>query len=176
MKPPLFLDVDGCLLVDPKKAPKGYVTVKLRGNDYAYSQDLPSWLHLLEACCSLVWASHGWRGHEDKDLSPLFGLPPGLDQLGADAPDPPSPRDMNPAKLAAIEAYAGLEPCVVVDDRMGPDVDAWAKGRPVLLIQPDHHVGLTEAQALVIQAFARTQELVDWPPELTGLTAKQAVC
>lgn len=161
-RPLAFLDVDGCILVDPGTAPSGYVTAHLRKSTYAYNPKIGKWLRRLADCYDLVWSSHGWRGREDKDLSPLFGLPAGLGQLRFNAPDP-SDGDMNPGKLKAIEQHAGDEPCCILDDRQGPAVVEWAMNRTVLLIRPDPTEGLTERQVLVMEAFAKAMALGIWP-------------
>lgn len=148
MKPVLFQDVDGVLLV--KQQVEGYESCSIDGGTYWYAPETPERMKALNRLFSIVWSSHGWRGREDRYLSPLFGLPTELPMLEfSGAPDG---NDMLPAKLKAIEAYT-QGPSAICDDKMGNAVELWAVGRTCLLVQPDASVGMVEKQFNLLRAF-----------------------
>jgi hypothetical protein len=60
-------------------------------------------------------------------------------------------------KLAAIDAHAGRErPLAWVDDALDDACEAWARQRPAptLLMRTDPAVGLTDAHASALEAWA----------------------
>lgn len=148
MKPVLFQDVDGVLLV--KHEVEGYESCSIDDVTYWYAPETPERMKALNRLFNIVWASHGWRGREDKYLSPLFGLPTELPML--EFSGVPDSNDMLPAKLKAIEAYT-QGPSAICDDKMGSAVELWAVGRTCLLVQPDASVGMVEKQFNLLRAF-----------------------
>lgn len=147
MKPKLFQDVDGCLLVD---APvKGYSEFRA-GSSHWYDQKTPERLRRLTQLFEVEWASNHWQGRESL-LENLFGVGP-LPSL-AFRPEHGDPSSiMHPEKLAAIK-MAYKSPSAIMDDKMGPAVQKWANGKFLLLIQPDPKVGLTEQQYRLLCSF-----------------------
>lgn len=149
MEPKLFLDVDGCILVDHEVA--GYHRCDYKGNSYWYPEQMPEWLQALDVAYDIRWASHHWRGEDAKYLAKMFGIKTEPTHLQFDALSVPH-SDMRPEKLEAIDkVYDG--PAAIVDDRMGPPVEEWAQDRIVLLVQPDKNVGLTEPMFNLLKSF-----------------------
>lgn len=154
MKPKLFMDVDGCLIVEEPR--DGYKTFTQDGQSYWYEPEMPGRLQVLNDLFEIVWSSAGWRGAEDSILSPLFGLPENLPMLPVSWTPSGSTGDMRPEKLHEIAALSGTGPTAILDDRMGEHVEEWSKGRSCLLIQPNPAVGMTERQYKLLRTFGRT--------------------
>jgi hypothetical protein len=60
-------------------------------------------------------------------------------------------------KLAGIDAYAGpTRPLAWIDDNHGAAGEDWAANRPgpTLLVPTEPHIGLTEAHARTLRAWA----------------------
>lgn len=146
MKPKLFQDVDGCLLVESPVS--GYTEFRA-DKSYWYDPETPDRLRRLCQLFDIEWASNHWQGKESL-LENLFGVGP-LPSL-AFRPDHGDGTTMHADKLAAIK-LAYKTPSAVVDDRMGPDVQKWANGKFVLLIQPKPTVGLTEHEYRLLCSF-----------------------
>jgi len=100
----------------------------------------------------LVWAS-GWEERADEHLPHLLGLPAGLPFLRFEHA---VGRANAHWKLDAIDRYADGRPLAWIDDALGAECEAWAQRRPspTLLVQTDPEVGLTEAEARTLSAWA----------------------
>jgi HAD domain in Swiss Army Knife RNA repair proteins len=111
--------------------------------------------HLLDlsAVYELVWAS-GWEERANEHLPRLLGLPRGLPFLRF-------PRTVGRSnahwKLEAIDAYARGRALAWVDDALNDACHAWARERaaPTLLVATEPALGLTAAQALRLERWAR---------------------
>ena len=60
-------------------------------------------------------------------------------------------------KLEAVEEHAGDRPLAWIDDAFNDACHAWAAQRraPTLLVATEPHLGLGEAEAAALRAFAR---------------------
>ena len=149
MSPPLLLiDVDGVLSVFGAVSadPADVLATQVDGNLHLLSRRAARVLLRLSASFDCVWCT-GWEERADEHLPRLLGLPAGWPHLV-----------LGPGwKLPAIDAFAGPErPLAWIDDVHGPDEQAWASERPgpTLLVTTEPAVGLTEAHAGALEAWA----------------------
>ena len=162
------MDVDGVLsLFDfpPSQPPAG---------SFAVVDGLPHWLSgqagpllaRLARTFAPVWCT-GWEERAPEQLPRLLGLGgPGYPHLTFAAPPGPGARHW---KLDAIDAHAGPErPAAWIDDDHDERTAAWARGRPgpTLLVTTDPAVGLTQAHAEELEAWAAglVGERARWQP------------
>ena len=99
-----------------------------------------------------VWCT-GWEDRADSHLPHLLGLPTGWPHIVFDD----RPIDAAHWKLRAIDGHAGPHrPAAWIDDDHDERCRAWAAARPgpTLLVTTDPAVGLTEAQADQLEAWA----------------------
>jgi hypothetical protein len=102
----------------------------------------------------LVWAS-GWEERANEHLPRLLGLPPALPHLRFErAPG----RSHAHWKLPAIERFAGARALAWIDDSLDDACWEWARARaaPTLLVATDPTRGLTEREASLLHAWARS--------------------
>lgn len=183
MKPFLFLDVDGVLNIDkPHEKFDTFSKTKVstdtavvcanidvthKGHRIRYDSTVPDQMQELSTLYQIVWDSHGWSGHEDCCLSPLFKLPKDLPQL--DVKD--SPRDekdypwMPSTKIKAIQRFLTTQNVysrfAIVDDKIGPIVRVWLlQNYPsgiedYLIVQPNRYRGLEPKHFKTLKEFAQ---------------------
>lgn len=158
MEPKLFLDVDGCLIVHHDLG--GYKSFEYNGDTFWYDPQTPQRIEDIDVLYDIYWASHSWRGKALDFLAKEFQIVSKRMELDFSVVERDRDGNMWPEKLAAIKKKCDC-PSAVVDDRMGPEVDAWAKGKTVLLIQPDKHVGLTEDEYNLLMSFGELHNTND---------------
>ena len=155
-RPLLLVDVDGVISLfgfgwsDP---PPGRPTT-VDGTPHWISETAGPLLRRLAAHFEPVWCT-GWEDRAPEHLPRLLALeglpyPHLVFGPGPFAPD-------RHWKLAAIELHAGPDrPVAWVDDAFDATCHAWAAARPgpTLLVQTDPAVGLTEAHAAELTAWA----------------------
>lgn len=153
-----MIDIDGVISLfgfDPTRPPEGKLLL-VDGIPHFLSTRAASLLHGLASDFEMVWCS-GWEEKADENLPRALGLPPGLPHLRFNEPGEAGsvPRHW---KLAAIERYAGPDrPLAWIDDAFDETCHRWAAERPspTELVATDPAVGLTEAQAAGLRAWAR---------------------
>jgi len=152
-RPLLLVDVDGVLsLFGPGVDRAACVPALVEGIPHFLSRAVAARLARLAAGYECVWCT-GWEDRADGHLPHLLGLPAGWAHLSfADRPG-------NGAhwKLRAIDALAGPHRRAAwIDDAHDERCRAWAAARPgpTLLVTTDPAVGLTEADAAQLEAWA----------------------
>ena len=156
-RPLLLVDVDGVISLfgfEHGAPPEGRWTT-VEGIPHLISAHAGALLARLGRHFEPVWCT-GWQDRAPEHLPALLGLRgdayPHLVFDGA--PGAPGRH----WKLAAIEAHAGPDrPVAWVDDDFDASCHAWAAERPgaTLLVRTDPAVGLTEAHATGLVAWAR---------------------
>ncbi len=162
-KPLLMVDIDGVISLF------GASSEGARGSvdgSFHSIEGIPHFLsvtaaaHLLELSeeFELVWAS-GWEEKANEHLPHLLGMPKGMPFLRFERA---VGRSNAHWKLDAIGTYAAGRPLAWIDDAFNPACHAWASERvsPTLLVQTNPQVGLTEAEALRLVAWARELQRV----------------
>ena len=152
-RPLLLVDVDGVLsLFGPGVDRAACTPALVEGIPHLLSRAVATRLTRLAASYECVWCT-GWEDRADGHLPHLLGLPAGWAHLAfSDRPE-----DAAHWKLRAIDAHAGPgRPVAWIDDAHDERCRAWAAARPgpTLLVTTDPAVGLTEAQAAQLEAWA----------------------
>ena len=152
-RPLLLVDVDGVLsLFGPGVDHAACTPALVEGIPHLLSREVAARLARLAAAYECVWCT-GWEDRADGHLPHLLGLPAGWPHLAfRDRPE-----DAAHWKLRAIDAHAGPgRPVAWIDDAHDERCRAWAAARPgpTLLVTTDPAVGLTEAQAAQLEAWA----------------------
>ena len=153
-RPLLLVDVDGVLSLFGPRVDRAQTTPALiEGIPHLLSRRAAVLLARLAGTYECVWCT-GWEDRADGHLPHLLGLPAGWPHLVF------SDRAQDAAhwKLAAIDAHAGAgRPVAWVDDAHDERCRAWARERsgPTLLVTTDPATGLTEAQAVQLEEWAR---------------------
>jgi hypothetical protein len=159
-KPLLFVDIDGVVslfgFLSDSRPPGTWINVD--GVVHLISATASAHLQRLAALYDLVWCS-GWEEKANEHLPRTLMLPGPLpfltfSQASTGSPDISAGRHW---KLAAIEAHAGQRPLAWIDDAHDDGCRAWAAARPAptLLVATDPAVGLTNAQVLALERWAR---------------------
>jgi hypothetical protein len=159
-KPLLFVDIDGVLslfgFLSDSRPPGTWINVN--GVVHLISATASDHLQRLAVVYDLVWCS-GWEEKANEHLLRALMLPGPLPFLTfSEAPKGSAPAvEGQHWKLAAIEAHAGERPLAWVDDAHDDGCRAWAAARsaPTLLVATDPAVGLTPAQVLALERWAR---------------------
>jgi hypothetical protein len=159
-KPVLLIDIDGVLSLfgfpSDSRPPGTWINVD--GVVHLISATASEHLHRLEALYELVWCS-GWEEKANEHLVHTLRLAGPLPFLtfspASEGANPPS--EARHWKLAAIEAHAGERPLAWIDDAHDDGCRAWAAAReaPTLLVATDPALGLTEAQVVALERWAR---------------------
>jgi hypothetical protein len=152
-RPLLLVDVDGVLSLFGPGVDRSQCTPALvEGIPHFLSRRSATLVARLAARFDPVWCT-GWEDRADGHLPHLLGLPAGWPHLVfSDRPE-----DAAHWKLRAIDAYAGADrPVAWIDDAHDERCRSWADARPgpTLLVTTDPAVGLTEAQADQLEAWA----------------------
>ncbi|MGW8850603.1 HAD domain-containing protein [Streptomyces xiamenensis] len=167
----LYLDVDGVLIPGPDDhgntpsthtihhvTPTGYdapVTIWLNPRHGSQIQDL-----LADTGLAPVWCT-SWRSDASRLIAPLLGFPAW--------PHVPLPRlpltTSHPGgylwKRDYLAQHAADAPLAWIDDDFTTSDHTWAvarttSGRPTLLVQPEHRLGLQAGHLLTIKSWAAT--------------------
>jgi hypothetical protein len=159
-KPLLLIDIDGVLslfgFLSDSRPPGTWINVD--GVVHLISGTACEHLHRLKALYELVWCS-GWEEKANEHLLQTLRLAGPLPFLtfsqAAEAVAPTA--EGRHWKLAAIEAYVGERPLAWIDDAHDDGCRAWAAARPTptLLVATDPPLGLTEAQVVMLERWAR---------------------
>ncbi|HEX4564778.1 MAG TPA: hypothetical protein VH115_10010 [Solirubrobacteraceae bacterium] len=176
-RPLLLVDIDGVISLFARDPSRAAVRAGALGNDSAARpaaegalHSIDGILHYLSATAAghllaltrvfdLVWAS-GWEEKADEYLPHLLGVPAGLPFLRfAPAARRGSAGGLSVAahwKLDAVDAYAGDGALAWIDDAFNDACHAWAAARaaPTLLVPTVPERGLSEAEALQLEAWA----------------------
>jgi hypothetical protein len=148
--PLLLVDVDGVLSLYGT-GDGDLVGVLVDGVPHLLSRDAAAALRGLAEPFECVWCS-GWEERADEHLPGLLGLPRGWPHVPLGRPTASLHW-----KLAGIDAFAGpLRPLAWIDDNFDATCEDWAATRPgpTLLVPTEPHVGLTEAHACTLRAWA----------------------
>ncbi len=158
-QPYLLIDVDGVVSLfgfDSTSPPPGRMAL-VDGLPHLLSEIVATRLRRLAPLYACAWCT-GWEERATDHLPDLLGLP-------RTWPFVPLTTDASAAapaaghwKLDPIDAFAGRErPLAWVDDRLDEACGAWAAARPgpTLLVRTDPAVGLTEADTLALESWAR---------------------
>lgn len=152
-RPLLLVDVDGVLsLFGPGDDRAGCTPALVEGIPHLLSRRAAALLARLAERFECVWCT-GWEDRADGHLPHLLGLPTGWPHLVFSD----RPQDAAHWKLRAIEEHAGRDrPAAWIDDAHDERCRAWAQARPgpTLLVTTHPAVGLTEAQAAQLEAWA----------------------
>ena len=153
LRPLLLVDVDGVLsLFGPGVDPATCTPALVEGIPHLLSRAGAARLARLAATYECVWCT-GWEDRADGHLPHLLGLPAGWPHLAFRD----RLQDGAHWKLRAIDDHAGPgRPVAWIDDAHDERCRAWAAARPgpTLLVTTDPAVGLTEAQAAQLEAWA----------------------
>jgi hypothetical protein len=153
-RPTLLVDVDGVLSLfdfDHADPPPGF-PVLVDGTPHWLSSDAAGRLARLAATFECVWCT-GWEERAEEHLPRLLGLPGGWSHLTLRN----RPQERAHWKLAAIDERVGTHhPVAWIDDAHDDACRAWARERPgpTLLVATAPAVGLTEAHAAELEAWA----------------------
>jgi hypothetical protein len=152
-RPLLLVDVDGVLSLFGAGVDRTDTTPALiEGIPHLLSRRAAAQLARLAASYECVWCT-GWEDRADGHLPHLLGLPPGWSHISfSDRPE-----DGAHWKLHAINAHTGpTRAAAWIDDAHDERCRAWAVARPgpTLLVTTDPAVGLTEAHADQLEAWA----------------------
>ena len=155
MKPPLLLvDVDGVISLygAPRRDSENVLTILLDGTPHVLSRTAARALRGLAGEFECVWCT-GWEERAGEHLPRALDLPRGWPHIAF--PDRPEPAAH--WKLAGIDAFAGpARPLAWIDDSHDDACRAWAAARPAptLLVTTEPDLGLTEAHARELRAWA----------------------
>ena len=159
-RPLLLVDIDGVLSLFGFRAqspPQGRL-VLVDGVPHLLSVQSAARLRVLSESYDCVWCS-GWEERADEHLPHLLDLPTGWQHVPLDRRrrGPTGTSVAGHWKLDAIDAYAGRSRALAwIDDALDDACHAWAAARPgpTLLVQTDAAVGLTDADADRLEAWA----------------------
>jgi hypothetical protein len=154
-RPILAVDVDGVISLFGFDAapPRSVARFELiDGMVHCISLAAGERLRRLAEHYDLAWAS-GWEERANDYLPHLLGLPelPHLSFEGA------ARFGSAHWKLAPLDAYAEGRPLAWIDDSFDESCHEWARARPepTLLVPTESHLGLEEAHAEALLAWAR---------------------
>jgi Swiss Army Knife RNA repair-like protein len=153
--PILFVDVDGVISLFGFAPDVGELPGPLHWIDgvaHCIPKDIGGRLVTLAERFELVWAT-GWEERANEYLPHLLRLPFGdLPWLSFEGRAVFGSAHW---KVEAIDRYAGDRPAAWIDDNLGEECHAWARGRaaPTLLIETSPPVGLTDEHV---------SELLNW--------------
>ena len=156
-KPLLMVDIDGVVSLfgfDPNKCPAG-TWCQVDGIAHLLSSRAAAHLLDLAQRFEMAWCS-GWEEKANEHLPHLMGLPT-LPHLSFEDKGPGVKQASRHWKLASIDAYAGPDrPLAWIDDDFNDAGHAWAEDRPgpTLLVPTDPSVGLDDAAAQTLRAWA----------------------
>jgi hypothetical protein len=154
-RPLLLLDIDGVISLfgfDHSKPPPGRF-VSVDGITHFLSSEAAARVIALGQEFELIWCS-GWEEKADEHLPFALGVPAGIPHLSFEDPFDCVERHW---KLAAIDEYAGpTRPLAWIDDGHDERCQVWASARrgPTLLVTTDPAIGLTDAHAADLRAWA----------------------
>ena len=156
-KPLLYVDVDGVISLwgfDPNRRPPGTFAV-VDGIPHFLSQEAGGHLLALAERFDLVWCT-GWEEKANEFLLSPLGLGNPLPYLGFDEHRAPGHTTPGHWKLGALAAHAGDRPLAWIDDAFNEACWEWARSRsaPTLLVATDPAVGLVDAHASELAAWA----------------------
>jgi hypothetical protein len=176
-RPLLLVDIDGVISLFAREPSAAALRAGAAANGSAADaaaagalHSIDGILHYLSATAAghllalarvfdLVWAS-GWEEKADEYLPHLLGVPAGLPFLRfAAAAHRGSAGGLSVAahwKLEAVDAYAKDRALAWIDDAFNDACHEWAAARaaPTLLVRTAPERGLTEAEALQLEAWA----------------------
>jgi len=155
-KPILFVDVDGVISLfgfapgtGPLPGPLHWVD----GVAHCIPEDVGQRLVTLAESFELVWAT-GWEERANEHLPYLLKLP--FRELPCLRFDGRAVFGSAHWKVDAVDEYAADRPAAWIDDNLGEECHAWAKGRsaPTLLVETSPSVGLTDEHVSMLLNWA----------------------
>jgi hypothetical protein len=152
-KPLLFVDIDGVLSLwgfAMDEWPNEGTWHQIDGVSHFLSARAARHLQALCARFDPVWCS-GWEEKADEYLPHLLGLPR-FPHLSFER----NPGRLTHWKLPAVESYAENRSLAWIDDAFDETCFAWAAERdaPTLLVPTDPAIGLDDAAAATLEAWA----------------------
>jgi hypothetical protein len=156
-RPILAVDVDGVISLFGFDEPPQRSTTKFElidGMMHCISLAAGDRLRRLQQHYELVWAT-GWEERANDVLPDLLGLPP-LDVIRFDGAARWGTAHW---KLAPLDEKAQGRPLAWIDDSFDESCYEWARqrqaaGSPTLLVPTESHLGLEEAHAEALAAWA----------------------
>lgn len=149
----LLVDVDGVIsLFGAGTDPGGCVPALVEGIPHLLSRRAGPLLARLAPAFECVWCT-GWEDRADGHLPHLICAPAGWPHIVF----PDRPEIDAHWKLSGIDAFAGRSrPLAWIDDAHDARCHAWAQARqgPTLLVATETAVGLTDAHAEELEAWA----------------------
>jgi hypothetical protein len=154
-RPILAVDVDGVVSLFGFDEPPDRSLARFElidGMVHCISIAAGAHLQRLSEVYDLVWAT-GWEDRANDSLAPLLGLPE-LPYLSFDGAARFGSAHW---KLGPLDDYARRRPLAWVDDSFDESCYQWARERraPTLLVPTESPLGLEEAQAKALTAWAR---------------------
>jgi hypothetical protein len=161
-RPLLLIDVDGVISLfgfDQRRPPAGELLL-VDGVPHLISAAAGDHLPALSRAYELAWCT-GWEEKADEYLPRVLGLQPPIPHLTLTRSE-----GSGHWKLPAIDRYAGPERALAwLDDGHNGACNAWATARaaPTLLSSTDPAVGITDAHAAELFAWAEELRETDRP-------------
>jgi hypothetical protein len=155
-KPILFVDVDGVISLFGFAPDTGELPGPMRWIDgvaHCIPEDVGQRLVTLAESFELVWAT-GWEERANEHLPYLLNLP--FRDLPCLTFDGRAVFGSAHWKVDAVDEYAAGRPAAWIDDNLGEECQAWAKGRaaPTLLVETSPSVGLTDEHVSILLRWA----------------------
>jgi hypothetical protein len=157
IKPILFVDVDGVISLFGFAPGAGELPGPLHWIDgvaHCIPGDVGPRLVTLAEEFELVWAT-GWEERANEHLPYLLDLP--FRELPCLTFDGRAVFGSAHWKVDAVDEYAGDRPAAWIDDNLGEECYAWARGRsaPTLLVETSPAAGLTDEHVITLLDWAR---------------------
>jgi hypothetical protein len=155
-KPILFVDVDGVISLFGFAPGTGQLPGPLHWVDgvaHCIPEDVGQRLVTLAESFELVWAT-GWEERANEHLPYLLKLP--FRDLPCLTFDGRAVFGSAHWKVDAVDEYATGRPAAWIDDNLGEECHAWAKGRsaPTLLVETSPSAGLTDEHVSMLLDWA----------------------
>jgi HAD domain in Swiss Army Knife RNA repair proteins len=157
-KPILFVDVDGVISLFGFAPDTGQLPGPLHWIDgvaHCIPEDVGQRLVTLAETFELVWAT-GWEERANEHLPFLLKLP--FRDLPCLTFDGRAVFGSAHWKVDAVDEYAADRPAAWIDDNLGVECHAWARGRsaPTLLVETSPPVGLTDEHVSILLSWAES--------------------
>lgn len=157
-KPILAVDVDGVVSLFGYEEPPDPTMARfelIEGSVHCISIAAGERLRRLSESFDLIWAS-GWEERANHHISPLLALP----ELPYLAFEGSARFGSAHWKVPPLDGFTHGKAVAWIDDSFDEPCYSWARGRsePTLLVPTESALGLEEAQAEALLAWARSLE------------------